>query len=117
MQVGYELLGLLLSANSFFQNNRLGHYYFSASYFIVFIVPLMDRCIYPALGAYAPSMLQMIGIGFVILIIVVIILAVITAVDILLHVAFIGLCLFVYSIGEVLSVIPGEQIIYGVNLI
>ena len=70
----------------------------------------MDRCLYPALGAYTPSMLQRIGIGFVVLIAAVIILTMMTRIDILLHIVAIGICLFIFAVGEVLSVIAGEQI-------
>ena len=73
----------------------------------------MDRCVYPALGAYTPNMLQRIGIGFVVLIVVVIILAIMTAIDVLLHLVAIGICLFIFAVGEVLSVIAGEQSVYG----
>ena len=72
----------------------------------------MDWCVYPALGAYMPNMLQRIGIGFVVLIVVVIILAVMTAIDVLLHLVTIGICLFIFTVGEVLSVTAGEQSVY-----
>ena len=68
----------------------------------------MDRCVYPALGAYAPSLLQMIGIGFVILNIATVMLAVITSVDVLLQLVSIGICLFFFSVGETLSLIAGK---------
>ena len=68
----------------------------------------MDRCVYPALGAYTPSLLQMIGIGFVILNIATVMLAVITSVNVLLHLVSIGICLFFFSVGETLSSIAGK---------
>ena len=75
----------------------------------------MDQCLYPALDAYTPSMLQRIGIGFVVLIAAVIILTMMTQIDILLHIVVIGICLFIFAVGEVLSVIAGEQIAWLVT--
>ena len=69
----------------------------------------MDRCVHPALGAYAPSMLQMIGIGFVILIIATVMLAVITAVDLFLNLVAIVICLFVYGVGLMLVIVSGKH--------
>ena len=59
-----------------------------------------------------PNMLQRIGIGFVVLIVVVIILAIMTAIDVLLHLVAIAICLFIFAVGEVLSVTAGEQSVY-----
>ena len=96
--------------NSFLPNNKLGLLNFWDTYIIILLLPLIDQCMCPLLRTHPPSMLQRIGLGFVLLIISVAILAVATATltDITFQLVVIVICLITVSLGEVLMLVAGQ---------
>lgn len=93
---------------------------------IFFLIPIIDRCVYPLLGAYIPTMLQRIGIGALLYISAPAILmaAVIiydfdtpsNGIDTCYFVLF-GVAVFAFSIGEVFFEVAGKcSLPYTINL-
>ena len=81
---------------------------------IFFLIPIFDRCVYPLLGAYIPTMLQRIGTGAVLYMSVPIVLIATVATydycghdDVRYFILF-GVAVFVLSVGEVFFEVAGK---------
>jgi len=78
---------------------------------IFFLIPIVDRCVYPLLGAYIPTILQRIGIGALLYMSApAILIAAIAAYRTIDNYYFvlIGAAVFVLSVGEVFFEIAGK---------
>ena len=81
---------------------------------IFFLIPIVDRCIYPMLGAYIPTMLQRIGIGALLYMSVpIVLIATVAPYDYSGHddtryLILFGVAIFVLSVGEVFFEVAGK---------
>ena len=96
------------------EKNKYGPTVLWDSTIIFFLIPIVDRCVYPLLGAYIPTMLQRIGIGALLYMSApAILIGAVATGNTIDNYSFIliGATVFVLSVGEVFFEIAGKP--YG----